>query len=143
VDVRQVHERLASAFNSKDEEGVRNAVSDDIEFLLPGVRLVGKDAYIEMARMYWNAFPDFSVNVAAIHVDGDTVVEEGTFTATHTGLLVGPDSEIPATGRRIDLPYIDCFTIRGDKVSSDRLIFDRLIMLEQLGLLPQPAGATG
>jgi len=142
VDVRQVYERLTTAFNSKDEEGVRRAVADDVEFVQPGSRLVGKDAYLDVGRMYWNAFPDFKTTITAVHVDGNTVVEEGIFSATHKGTLASPTGDIPATNRRLEVPYVDCFTIRGDVVSSDRLSFDRLLMLEQLGLVPTPA-ATG
>lgn len=141
MDVRRVYERLTTAFNSKDEEGVRRAIADDIEFVQPGSRLIGKDAYLDIGRMYWNAFPDFTTTVTAVHVAGDTVVEEGIFSATHKGNLASPTGDIPPTNRRVEIPYTDCFTIRGDVVSSDRITFDRLLMLEQLGLVPTPAAA--
>ena len=142
MSVREVYEQLSTAFINKDEAGVRAAAADGIEFVMPGMGTTGVDAYIEMARVWWNAFPDMSLRHTRVYVDGDTAIEEGVFSGTHTGVMPSPTGEmIPPTGRRVELAYTDVFTVRDGKVQSDRLYMDRLGMLEQLGLVPAP-GAT-
>ena len=70
-------------------------------------------------------------------------IEEGVFTGTHRNALHGPGGDIPPTGRNVRVDYIQIARYRGDKVSAFNLIFDRLEMMEQLGLAPsQEAGAS-
>ena len=76
-----------------------------------------------------------------MHIAGDIVVEEGTFTGTHHGTLHTPAGDIAATGRRAAVDYIHVLRYRDDKHVSFKLVFDRLQMLEQLGLVPAPAPA--
>lgn len=144
MSVREAYQRLHDAFKTMDEAGLRAAAAADVEFSMPGMTVTGIDAYIEMARVWWNAFPDLSMSVRSVTVDGDTVVEEGVFSGTHTGAMPSPDGQmIPPTGRRVELAYADFFTVRdGVVVTSDRLYMDRLSMLEQLGLLPAPGAAA-
>jgi predicted ester cyclase len=143
MSVRDIHERLSKAFLDKDEAGIRAAAAPGIVFTMPGMATTGVDAYIEMARVWWNAFPDFSIEEIGVYADGNVVVEEGVFHGTHTGPMPAPTGElIPPTGRRIEVPYVDVFVIEGDRVTEDRLVLDRLTMLEQLGLVPEPGAAA-
>jgi len=75
------------------------------------------------------------VQVHALHVTGDVAVEEGTFTGTHDGVLRSPAGDIPPTGRPVTVGYIQVLRFRDGKHVSFNLMFDRLLMLEQLGVL--------
>jgi hypothetical protein len=66
----------------------------------------------------------------------------GTFTGTHTGVFSTPTGDIPPTGRKVEGPYVNIFDLEGDKVVRNRLTFDRLDLLEKLGLAPVPAMAA-
>jgi hypothetical protein len=60
-----------------------------------------------------------------------------TLVGTHTGPLASHDGQsIPATGRRLRLRMTDAATIADAGVTSHRLYFDQLELLEQLGLAP-------
>ena len=74
-------------------------------------------------------------------IAGDVAAEEGTFTGTHQGVLHSPAGDIPPTGRPVALDYIQVLRYRDGKHVSFNLMFDRLLMLEQLGLIPAPAPA--
>jgi len=74
------------------------------------------------------------VQVHALHVTGDVAVEEGTFTGTHDGVLRSPAGDIPPTGRPVTVGYIQVLRFRDGKHVSFNLMFDRLLMLEQLGI---------
>lgn len=46
---------------------------------------------------------------------------------------------MPPTGRAISVPYIHVLRYRDGLHVAFNLVFDRLLMLEQLGLVPAPA----
>ena len=69
----------------------------------------------------------------------DDVVEEGTFTEIHDGVLHSPMGEFQPTGRSVNLDYIQVLRFREGKHVSFNLMFDRLQMVEQFGLIPAPA----
>jgi predicted ester cyclase len=50
--------------------------------------------------------------------------------------------DVPPTGRKVDGPYVNIFDFEGDRVVRNRLTFDRLDLLEKLGLAPVPAMAA-
>jgi predicted ester cyclase len=79
------------------------------------------------------------VEVHKIHFIEDIAVEEGAFTGTHKGTLQTPTGDIPATGRAVSLDYIQVLRFADGKHISFNLMFDRLLMLEQLGFVPAPS----
>ena len=87
---------------------------------------------------WFDAFPDAHVEVHGVHIIDQLVVEEGTFTGSHNGVLHGPMGDVPPTGRSVRLDYIQVLHFRNGKHVSFNLMFDRLLMLEQLGLIPAP-----
>jgi hypothetical protein len=68
----------------------------------------------------------------------DVVTEEGTFSGTHESVLHTATGAIPPTGRSMSVDYIQVLQFRDGKHVSFNLMFDRLAMLEQLGLNPDP-----
>ena len=50
--------------------------------------------------------------------------------------------DIPPTGRSVEVDYIQVLRFRDGKHVSLNLMFDRLTMLEQLGLVPTSAAAA-
>jgi ketosteroid isomerase-like protein len=50
--------------------------------------------------------------------------------------------DVPPTGRSVKVDYIQVLRFRDGKHLSFNLMFDRLMMLEQLGLVPAPAEAA-
>jgi predicted ester cyclase len=114
-----------------------------VTFSAPGgAQGSGRQACLDFYAGWLNAFSDGRVDVHRVHFVDDIAVEEGTFSGTHDGVLPTPAGEIPATGRRVNLPYIQVLRFRDGKHASFNLSFDRLLMLEQLGLSPAPT-ATG
>ena len=102
----------------------------------------GKEACVAFFGSWFAAFPDTRVDVHDLHIVGDLAVEEGTFTGTHDGILHTPTGDIPPTGRPVRIEYLQVLRFRDGKHVSFNLMFDRLQMLEQLGLAPEPAHAT-
>lgn len=136
------HEAFArgtDTFNAHDIDGFAEVLADDVVFAAPGgMRGAGKPACVEFFGGWWRAFPDARVEVHCVHFIDDVAVEEGTFMGTHNGVLRSPAGDIPPTGRSVTVPYLQVLRFRDGKHASFNLMFDRLLMIEQLGLAPAP-----
>ena len=141
---REAFERGTDAFNAHDLDGFAEVIADDVVFRAPGgMRGQGRPACLEFWGGFLAAFPDGYLEVHDVHFVGDVAVEEGTFSGTHDGILHTPGGDIPPTGRAISQPYVHVLHFRDGKHVSFNLSFDRLAMLEQLGLVPAPATDAG
>ena len=140
MSTREAFERGTDTFNAHDTEGFAEVLADDVVFEAPGgMRGEGKEACVAFYAGWFTAFPDAHVDVDQVHFVDDVAVEEGTFAGTHDGVLRTPTGDIPPTGRRVKVDYIQVLRFRDGKHVSFHLMFDRLEMLEQLGLVPAPA----
>jgi steroid delta-isomerase-like uncharacterized protein len=135
--VREAFEQGTAAFNAHDIDAFAAVLSDDVVFEAPGgIRGRGRQSCAEFFAGWFRAFPDARVDVHAVHITGDVAVEEGAFSGTHHGVLHGPTGDLPPTGRTVRLGYIQVLRFRNGQHVSFNLIFDRLAMLEQLGVIP-------
>jgi predicted ester cyclase len=133
--VRKVFDEGVSAFNRHDMDAFTGPMADDVRIAAPGAgEIQGKVAARGFYRSWIDAFPDCRVEIDAVHVLEDTAIEEGHFVGTHRATLRLPDGDIPATGRSVRVDYMQVVRFRGDEISSFHLVFDRMEMLEQLGL---------
>ena len=85
--------------------------------------------------MFTDAFPDLRHEVLATVDDGQTVVAEIRASGTHTGPMASPSGDIPPTGKRFQVDYVDVWRFRDGMVASDHVYFDMYPFLTQLGLL--------
>jgi predicted ester cyclase len=143
MTVREAFEKGTGTFNAHDIDGFTSVLADDVTYSAPGgISGQGKAACARFFAGWWDAFPDAHVDVHAVHITGDTLTEQGTFTGTHHGTLPSPAGDIAPTGRRVAVDYVHVLRYRDGKHISFDLLFDRLQMLEQLGLIPAPAAAS-
>jgi hypothetical protein len=142
LTAREAFERGTATFNAHNIDGFAAVLADDVAFRAPGgICGNGKEACAAFFGGWFAAFPDAHVDVHAAHFLGDVAIEEGTFTGTQTGVLRGPTGNVPPTGHRVAVDYVQVLRFRDGKHVSFNLLFDRLTMLEQLGLLTAPAPA--
>ena len=137
MTAREAFERGTRTFNDHDMEGFAEVLADEVAFSAPGgVRGAGKEACVAFFAGWYGAFPDARVDVRACHFIDDLAIEEGTFTGTQAGPLPSPMGDIPPTGRSVAVDYVHVLRFRDGKHVSFELLFDRLLMLEQLGIAP-------
>jgi ketosteroid isomerase-like protein len=142
MTVREAFEKGTETFNAHDIYGFADELADDVVFQAPGgMSGEGEAACLEFYGSWFGAFSDAHVEVRDLHIIDDVVVEEGRFTGTHDGVLHSPTGDVPPTGRSVSLDYIHVLRFRDGKHTSFKLMFDRLLLLEQLGLIPAPASA--
>lgn len=142
MTVREAFEKGTESFNAHDIEAFASVLAEDVTFRAPGVSGQGKAACVEFYASWFGAFPDAHVEVHGLHIIDDIAVEEGTFTGTHDGVLHSPGGDVPPTGRPVALAYIQVLHFEDGKHASFDLMFDRMQMLEQLGLIPAPLPAA-
>ena len=96
----------------------------------------GPDAGIALLQMWANAFPDGKLEILHIHTVGNVAVAEFIGRGTHQGDLMG----IAATGRQMSIPVCNVIEVRDGKIHAEREYMDMLHLMEQLGVVPAPAG---
>jgi ketosteroid isomerase-like protein len=143
MTTRDAFEKGTDTFNAHDIDGFAQVLADDVVFKAPGgMKGEGKAACVEFYGGWIEAFPDAHVEVTGVHIIDDVAVEEGIFTGTQDGVLHSAAGDVPPTGRAVRLDYIHVLRFRDGRHVSFNLTFDRLMMLEQLGLAPASVSVT-
>jgi predicted ester cyclase len=130
-----------AALEGKNFDYVRDNTTDDMLFSGPIPQPVGKQAYMEMNRALFKAFPDWRYNSSNYKQVGDRVIFHTRVTATHSGVLDLPNMNIHGyqpTGKRLQLPSQETIIeLRDGKVSRVELTKtkggDLNDILEQVG----------
>lgn len=103
---------------------------------LPGQR-TGLDGLRDRYAMVLNAFnPHFTIE--DIVAEGDRVVLRWTNSGTHVGEFLG----MPPTGKSYSIPGIEIWRVKDGRLAEHWDVVDIFGQLQQLGLLPQPEGAS-
>ncbi len=76
-------------------------------------------------------FPDFKLEIKQKVAEGDRLVTHWACTGTQRGEFQG----ISPSGRRVEMTGLTLVRIKGGQIVEERVYFDRLSLLEQLGVL--------
>lgn len=80
----------------------------------------------------FSGFPDFWLDIRSRRAADDAIVVEGLFGGTQEGAWMG----IPPTGKKVSIPFCAVFTFTADdRIHSEIAYYDRLTLLEQLGVI--------
>jgi predicted ester cyclase len=82
--------------------------------------------------------PDFRATILHQVAEADLVITHKVFHGTHTGELMG----IPPTGREVEILVMDVVRVADGRIVEHWGVVDRLGLLQQLGAIPEPEGAT-
>jgi steroid delta-isomerase-like uncharacterized protein len=94
----------------------------------------GPDGFRQVIQMFVSAFPDLHITLHNVIAEGELVATRGAFTGTHQGEFMG----IPATGRQVNVPYIDFWRLEDGKAVENWVQMDMIGMMTQLGVMPAP-----
>ena len=92
--------------------------------------------YFEETR---RAFPDQRNELLALHHSDDAVLVEAIIRGTHRG----PLRSLPPTGREYELRILSMFVFEEERLLCERVYFDQLTVLRQLGIARDPTSLTG
>ena len=133
--VRSMYEGISSA----DDVGAMlndHTTEDFVEHEeMPGFEgASGRERAAQQISMFRDAFSDLRFNVDDLVEEAGKVVARVTVTGTHTGEFMG----IPASGNKIEVPTIDVFQFRDDKISDHWGVTDSGAMMMQIGAVEPP-----
>ncbi|GAC1533558.1 MAG: hypothetical protein NVS2B7_00850 [Herpetosiphon sp.] len=122
------------SFQSLDELIALNYVNGSWPMPVPG-----REGFKQVLSMFFTAFPDMQVTVDDVVAEGHTVTGRGTWHGTHRGDFMG----IPATGKQVEVPFMDFWSMEQGRFSKNWVQQDILALLQQLGAIPALEGARG
>jgi steroid delta-isomerase-like uncharacterized protein len=133
--VRSLYDRL----NAGDLAGFSAGLADDFveHEVTPGIPPT-KAGVVQFFEMQLAAFPDMHMNIEDLISSGEKSVARVKYTGTNTGDFMG----IPATGKSVDVQFIDIFAMNSDGLLREHWgVMDSMALMQQLGLAP--AGPLG
>jgi steroid delta-isomerase-like uncharacterized protein len=139
---KELLDRYVELYNTGDLDACMELYAHDASQRMHDGVFEGVDAIAERLARDLTAFPDARYVVDSFFAEGDTFGDEWTFTGTNTGPLRLPDgTEIPATGRSVEIKGMEYVEVRDGKIVVDNLYYDFLAAVAQLGLVPAGAAA--
>jgi steroid delta-isomerase-like uncharacterized protein len=132
---KAVVRRFYDAYNSNDLDAAVAILAGNFEHHNPTPGIPpGPEGYKMGGAMFAAAFPDHNSTIEAQIAEGDTVVTYGMFSGTHQGDMPG----LPASGKRMNVPYFAMDRLENGKIVERHEQFDQMLMLQQLGFMPGP-----
>jgi steroid delta-isomerase-like uncharacterized protein len=139
---KELLERYVELYNSGDLDACMELYAEDASQRMHDGVFEGIDAIAERLARDLTAFPDAEYVVNSFFAEGDKFADEWTFTGTNTGPLRLPDgSEIPPTGKPVEIKGMEYVEVRDGKIVVDNLYYDFMTAVAQLGLIPEGAAA--
>ena len=134
--VRRYYEEV---FNRRNPDLVEQlAVEDYVEHdPFPG-HGDGRDDLQARVRLILDAMNPVRFTIEDIVAEGDRVCVRWSQSATQTGAFMG----LPPTGRTATFSGIDIHRVRDGRMAEHWHVVDMLALLQQLGAIPAPSGAS-
>jgi steroid delta-isomerase-like uncharacterized protein len=119
------------AYETGDIEAVMKFIAADY-ILHPGGtgETMNSDERKRDETVFFSAFSNIKTAVEDQIAEGDRVANRITMHCTHTGKYQG----IPATGKRIVIPYIDILQIKAGRIVEEWVEFDMMSVIKQINL---------
>jgi steroid delta-isomerase-like uncharacterized protein len=133
----KIMQEVYNHFSNNQFDTVLTHAAEDVEiFFAPtGQRFQGHEGFKQFMMSFKSAFPNIKLNVMSQIVSDDAVVTEFKAVGTHTGSLMTPKGEIPATGRTAEWSVCEVNRFRDGQLVSLHNYQDLGSMLQQLGLM--------
>ena len=143
AETQRITDLQLELWNTGNPEIAKQLFSEDAERTDPNgaepVRHRGAHQIATFVAEVRTAFPDFKLQLKEGVADRDHIAFHWTVSGTQKGEFQG----VPASGKRIEFSGMTLDRLRDGKVVSEHVYFDRLAMLEQLGVAPASANAAG
>lgn len=139
LEIVEQHVRLE---NAHDLEGVLRTFGDTAHYddEAWGEHYDGMNGVRQFYEQLMKALPDLEIEVRRQHITDDAILLEVMIRGTQ----LGPWRGLPATGRRVEIPLCGVYTFDSDdRLSGERIYYDRGTVLNQLGVFHEPQSALG
>ncbi len=139
--LKSIGRRFVEEHNGPNYVAYTNeAIAPDAKLTLgvPGLPpQMNRDTWLQVIAGFRSAMPDIRSMVEDVIADGDRVVVRWSGTGIQTGELMG----VPASGRPVSTTGIVILRVADGRIVECWDLFDALGVMQQIGAIPQPAGA--
>lgn len=132
---KKIVRRFYQAFEQNDTEALKEVL--DPELVAYNMKPQNRDEHIQGVLGWNKIFSENRFEVIEQVAEGDRVASRVILHSTHSK---GSFQGVPPTGKKIEFGAITIEVIRNGKIVERRVFSDRLGMMQQLGVLPQPSG---
>lgn len=131
--VRQFHE----SWDMFDPDRGMEVIAEDCQFedVARAEMLPGPEAYKEDYIRWRTAFPEGTLEITNVIVEGDWAVVEFTNRGHQTGPLKSSLGEFPPSGKYMEARYCSVMRVENGKVVEGRDYYDSASIARQLGLV--------
>ncbi|MGY1620393.1 ester cyclase [Geodermatophilus sp. SYSU D00691] len=137
MSLSEKHRRQHELFNDRDFDGLDQLIRDDVTYedVPQGLTVKNLEEFKDWVRGWTAAFSDMRIEDASYQEGPGFCLARVRGRGLNDGVL-GP---MPATGRRVDMPYWELLNYDAEgRVVSGAVVYDQVTMLTQLGVLPAP-----
>jgi len=121
------------AANKGDLAVIDELFDSNVVYHLPGSEPVrGPEGVKGVVSAFRTAFPDLHVTIEQFIGEGETIAARVTPRGTNTGELMG----MAPTGKQAQWSVVHVCRFSNGRIAEDRITFDQLGFLQQLGLAP-------
>lgn len=120
---------MEEVWNKKSQGAVEKYISPDYIGRNPDGDLRGRDGFEQLFETYTTAFPDCNVSIEQLVSQGDWVAFHYIWSGTQQGELAG----VAPSGRSVSIHGIGFAKIEDGKVAEDRVVWDTLKLMQQIG----------
>lgn len=127
--------RFTDVTNSADWEGLAELVADDFQrhsAATQGPTVSSRNEFVQLQQSFLASFPDQKVTIEQLVAEGNYVAMRAVYSGTQSG----PLGSFPATGRKIESPFLGVFRIEDGLIVEFWVEWDNLVILNQLGFFP-------
>jgi steroid delta-isomerase-like uncharacterized protein len=139
ADAVSIARQYVEGWNSRDWDLWRKLLHPEYSYTGgDGQTQKGPQVGLDLGQMYAAAFPNGKLEIKHIHAAGDnTAIVEFVARGIHEGNLM----DIPATGRKLELPVCMVVEVKDGKIHAEREYMDMMSMMQQLGVAEAAATA--
>jgi ketosteroid isomerase-like protein len=135
INEQAVRHAYATA-EAKDIQGWIDCFVPDGVFVDNSIEVTYRGPDVSKPVEYYGAaFSDMHRELYDVYVSGNVVAVQLALQGTHDGALHLPFGMLPATGKRMDAPCCDVFTLADGKIERFDCYPEGSVILSQLGVL--------
>ena len=140
MEIPQIVSTYIDAFCRRDAEACLATLAPDGTYSdsVTAQQALSGQAIKELFSGFFAGFPDATTETVALHtITADLAVWRWIVRGTHTGSFHG----LPPTGRSVIVPGCEFIEVRTGKLQRVEGYFDRLSIMQQLGVVTSPEQA--
>lgn len=138
MDAKTVLREGIERWNAHDREGFLALYDEGLTYVdqTTGQKLIGREAFgTGFYDLWMETYPDNELRDPIVFAEGELVCFQARLVGTNTGPFRRGEIEMPPTGKPIDAPFVFIAEVREGKVKRVWHYYDRLLPLEQWGML--------